>query len=77
MEVRPGIFLGSPSQRVRDELWKRVTAGPDIGYVAQLWSSPTPQGFACRQYGTSKRQFIDREGVYLITRATRARRKRH
>ena len=74
MEVRPGVFLGSPSQRVRDELWKRATSGPDIGYVAQIWSSPTPQGLTCRQYGKSRRQLVEFEGLYLIT-ATKTRRK--
>ena len=76
MEVRPGVFLGNPSPRVRDKLWERVTAGPELGYVAQIWSSPTPQGFACRQYGTSKRQLIEFEGLYLVT-TTKGRRKRN
>ena len=33
MEVRPGVFLGNPSQRVRDELWRKVTSRPPLGYV--------------------------------------------
>ncbi len=66
MEIRTGVFLGNPTQRVRDELWKRVTERPPLGYVLQLWSSPTPQGFSYRQYGTSKRQLADFEGLALV-----------
>lgn len=77
MEVRPGIFLGNPSQRVRDELWKKVTQRPPLGYVLQMWSSPTPQGFDSRQYGESNRTLVDFEGIALITvkRNTKKRRK--
>jgi len=67
MEVRPGIFLGSPTQRIRDELWKKVTQRPPLGYVLQMWSSPTPQGFDYRQYGESNRAFADFEGIALVT----------
>jgi CRISPR-associated protein Cas2 len=71
VEVRPGTFLGNPSQRVRDELWKKVTKRSPLGYAAQIWSSPNPQGFAYRQYGASKRQLADFEGVALVVLAVK------
>ena len=67
IEVRSGIFLGNPTQRVRDELWKKVTQRPPLGYVLQLWSAPNPQGFEFRQYGSSTRQLSDFEGLGLVT----------
>jgi CRISPR-associated protein Cas2 len=67
MEVRPGVFLGNPSQRVRDELWRKVTTRPPLGYALQVRTSPTPQGFAYRQYATSSRQLRDFEGLALVT----------
>ena len=67
MEVRPGTFLGNPSPRVRDELWKKVTRRPPLGYGLQLWSAPGPQGFEYRQYGTSNRPLADFEGMALVT----------
>ena len=76
MEVRPGVFLGNPSQRVRDELWKKVTQRQPPGYVLQLWSTPTPQGFDYRQYGDSKRQLVDFEGIALVTVKTNRRKKK-
>ena len=66
IEVRPGTFLGNPSQRVRDELWQKVTRRPPLGYVLQVWTAANPQGFAYRQYGTSRRQLVDYEGLALV-----------
>src|SRR6516162_8536045 len=73
MEVRPGTFLGSPSQRVRDELWKKVTQRPPLGYALQVWSAPTAQGFLYRQFGSSKRELADFEGLALVLVKKRGR----
>jgi hypothetical protein len=43
-----------------------VTKRLPLGFAAQIWSSPTPQGFLYRQYGASKRQLEDFEGVALV-----------
>jgi CRISPR-associated endoribonuclease Cas2 subtype I-E len=68
LEIRSGTFLGNPSQRVRDELWKKLTQRPALGYVLQLWSnSRQPCGFEYRQYGTSPRMLDDFEGLALVT----------
>jgi hypothetical protein len=61
------VFLGNPSQRVRDELWRKITDRPALGYVLQLWSARHSQGFDYRQYGTSKRMLQDFEGLALVT----------
>jgi CRISPR-associated protein Cas2 len=70
IEVRAGIFVGNPTQRVREELWKKVMnprRRQPLGYVLQLWSAPNAQGYDFRQYGESKRQLIDFEGLGLVT----------
>ena len=61
------MFLGNPSQRVRDELWRQITERPPLGYVLQLWSSRHPQGYEFRQYGDSKRMLTDFEELGLVT----------
>jgi CRISPR-associated protein Cas2 len=76
IEVRPGMFLGNPSQRVRDELWKQITHRPPIGYVMQLWSSRHPQGYEYRQYGDSKRMLTDFDGLALVTMRTSSMKNR-
>jgi CRISPR-associated protein Cas2 len=67
IEIRSGIFLGNPTQRVREELWKKVIKRPPLGYALQLWSAPGPQGYEFRQYGEAKRQLTDFEGLGLVT----------
>jgi len=49
-------------------LWKKVTNRPPLGYVLQIWSSQTPQGFTYRQYGRSKRELLDFEGIALVVK---------
>ncbi len=67
LEIRPGTFLGNPSLRVRDELWKKLTERPPLGYVLQLWSSRHPRGFEYRHYGEGPRMLEDFEGLALVT----------
>ena len=67
LEPKSGIFLGNPSARVRDELWKRaLKTMKGKGTVLQVWSDKSPQGFSYRQYGESNREFVDFEGLALI-----------
>jgi hypothetical protein len=61
---------------VRDELWRKVTSRPPLGYVLQVWTAANPQGFAYRQYGTSSRQMNDFEGLALVTYGPKSKKKR-
>jgi len=67
IELQPGVFVGNPTQRVREELWKKTTRRKRSGHVLQLWSTPSPQGFAFREHGDSKRQLTDFDGLALVT----------
>jgi CRISPR-associated protein Cas2 len=67
LEPRTGVFLGNPSARIRDELWKKtVQKIKDNGTAIQIWSDQNPQGFSYRQWGNLDRKFIELEGVALI-----------
>jgi CRISPR-associated protein Cas2 len=69
LEPKTGIFLGDPSARVRDELWKQaMTKTKGGGSIIQIWTDDNPQGFSYRQYGVQERSFIDVEGMSLIQR---------
>jgi hypothetical protein len=50
-----------------------MTSRPPLGYVLQVWTANTPQGFAWRQYGTSNRQLTDFEGLALVTVSRRTK----
>jgi CRISPR-associated protein Cas2 len=76
IELKPGMFLGNPTPRVRDELWKQIINRPPLGYVLQLWSSRHPQGYEYRQYGDSKRMLSDFDGLGLVTIRKQTRKNR-
>ncbi|MFK0050233.1 type I-E CRISPR-associated endoribonuclease Cas2e [Streptomyces sp. NPDC090741] len=65
-EVVPGIFVGSVSARVRDELWKQVTAVVGDGQAVLIHPAPTEQGYALRTAGTRRRIPVDFDGLTLI-----------
>lgn len=68
LEPKAGVYLGNPSARVRDELWKRaVLAQKGGGSVLQLWTDKNPQGFSYRQTGNSDRTFVEFEGLMLVS----------
>lgn len=69
IEPDAGVFLGNPSARVRDKLWEKALAKIGKGYVLQVWSDGScPQGYRCRQKGTSDREMTDIEGLALVCR---------
>ncbi|MFF0742148.1 type I-E CRISPR-associated endoribonuclease Cas2e [Streptomyces sp. NPDC004111] len=65
-EVVPGIFVGSVSARVRDELWKAVTAVVGDGAAVLVHPAPTEQGYTIRTAGTRRRVPIDFDGLTLM-----------
>lgn len=65
-EVVPGIFVGSVSARVRDELWTAVTETVTDGAALLIHPAATEQGYAIRTAGTRRRIPIDFEGLTLI-----------
>ena len=68
LEPETGVFLGSPSARVRDELWELATSKARRGMVLQIWNHPGPQGFKFRHYNPSGREMVDFEGLTLVRR---------
>ncbi|MFI0769464.1 type I-E CRISPR-associated endoribonuclease Cas2e [Streptomyces sp. NPDC021218] len=65
-EVVPGIFVGSVSARVRDELWQAVTQTVGNGAAVLVHPAPTEQGYAIRTAGTRRRVPEDFDGLTLI-----------
>ncbi|MFC8367072.1 type I-E CRISPR-associated endoribonuclease Cas2e [Streptomyces sp. NPDC057239] len=65
-EVVPGIFVGSVSARVRDELWRNVTEVVGNGAAVLIHPATTEQGYAIRTAGTRRRVPVDFDGLTLI-----------
>ena len=75
IEPATGVFLGNPSQRVREELWKTAIKKAGKGRVVQIWSSRGPQGFVYRQHGESTRTLEDFDGIALVLKSPKKPRK--
>ncbi|MGW3163342.1 type I-E CRISPR-associated endoribonuclease Cas2e [Streptomyces sp. NPDC001142] len=65
-EVVTGIFVGSVSARVRDELWRAVSETVGNGAAVLVHPAPTEQGYAIRTAGTRRRVPVDLDGLTLI-----------
>ncbi|MEV0370556.1 type I-E CRISPR-associated endoribonuclease Cas2e [Streptomyces sp. NPDC050636] len=65
-EVVPGIFVGTVSARVRDQLWDAVTDVVGDGAAVLVHPAPTEQGYAIRTAGTRRRVPTDFDGLTLV-----------
>jgi CRISPR-associated protein Cas2 len=68
LEVKAGIFVGTLTARIRDELWSRATAGSKSGACLLIWSAQNEQGFSVRCHGEPSYRPVDIEGLLLVRR---------
>ncbi|MFE0762859.1 type I-E CRISPR-associated endoribonuclease Cas2e [Streptomyces smyrnaeus] len=66
IEVVPGIFVGTVSARVRDQLWDAASAVVGDGAAVLIHPAPNEQGFALRTAGQRRRIPQDFDGLTLI-----------
>lgn len=71
LEVRPNVFVGTVSARIRDRLWDRAVKACKDGSVVMISTSRSEQGFDIRTHGNPTYQPRDFEGLVLITRPGR------
>ncbi|MFF9309240.1 type I-E CRISPR-associated endoribonuclease Cas2e [Streptomyces sp. NPDC014777] len=65
-EVVPGIFVGSVSARVREQLWQAVAETVGSGAAVLVHPASTEQGYTIHTAGTRRRVPIDFDGLTLI-----------
>jgi CRISPR-associated protein Cas2 len=67
MEISPGVFVGRPSARIRDELWLRTVEQCKDGKAILVHSADTEQGLA---FQVHNHDWIptDHDGVLLMLR---------
>ncbi|WP_129838119.1 type I-E CRISPR-associated endoribonuclease Cas2e [Streptomyces sp. RFCAC02] len=66
LETMPGLYVGTLSARVRDELWKAVSATIADGAAVLLHPQANEQGFTLATAGTRRRTPIDFDGLTLV-----------
>lgn len=73
VEALPGVFVGTVSKRIRDEVWRIVsewiaTCDDEAPYAAMIESAQTEQGFIVRTAGSHAYQIVDFHGLQLVSR---------
>jgi CRISPR-associated protein Cas2 len=67
MEISAGVFIGSPSTRIRQALWDEVKQYSGNGRALLAYTTNTEQGFAFETHD-HKWHPVDHEGLTLIRR---------
>ena len=66
LEVHAGVFVGTVSTRVRDELWRVVEGRRRLGACTLIVRAPNEQGFVIRSLGDARRTVRDFDGLQLM-----------
>ncbi|WP_246062274.1 type I-E CRISPR-associated endoribonuclease Cas2e [Haloactinospora alba] len=66
VEPSTGVYVGTMSARVRDELWDAVSASVGDGAAVCLYPADNEQGFDVRTAGERRREVVDWEGMMLV-----------
>ena len=64
-EPAAGVFVGTMSARVREELWRTVENETHGGWALLMYPDDTEQGFSIRTCGEDRRRIIDLDGLQL------------
>lgn len=70
VEVRPGVFVGRLSARVRANLWKVVVARVGRAQAVLIAGARNEQGWTVESVGTERWTPADFDGVALFRRPT-------
>jgi CRISPR-associated protein Cas2 len=66
LEPTPGLYVGTLSKKVRDELWAVISASVADGAAVLIHAADTEQHYALRTAGQRRRTPIDLDGLTLI-----------
>jgi CRISPR-associated protein Cas2 len=66
IEPKAGLYVGTVSARVRDELWNAVAETVDDGAAVCIYPAETEQGFQIRTAGERRRHVLAFDGLQLI-----------
>ncbi|MER6010197.1 type I-E CRISPR-associated endoribonuclease Cas2e [Streptomyces bluensis] len=68
VETAPGVFVGTPNARIRDQLWKVLAERINDGQAVMIEPADTEQRWAVRTAGRDRWTPIDFDGVMLMAR---------
>jgi len=67
LEIRPGVYVGDFSVKVRDMIWKNVRKGLEDGNVVMVWKAQNEAGYDFVTLGDNRCVPIDMDGVNLVS----------
>ncbi len=67
VQVRPGVYVGDYSARVRDMLWDTVLAGVGDGNAVMAWNNNSEAGFDFKTIGPNRRIPVDLDGCRVVS----------
>jgi CRISPR-associated protein Cas2 len=70
-EVAAGVFVGTPSARVRERLWRTLEERVGEGQVVMVEPFDNEQGWIARTAGRDRYIPVDLDGLMLMSRSRR------
>lgn len=68
IETAPGVFVGTPNARVRDQLWQVLSDRIHDGQAVMIEPANTEQNWAVRTAGRDRWTPVDYDGLMLMAR---------
>ena len=68
VEVQAGVFVGTPSRRIRDRLWALLADRIGDGQAVMIEPAATEQAWAVRTAGRDRWTPVDLDGLTLVAR---------
>ena len=65
LEIRAGVYVGSYSKRVRENIWKQVEEGIEDGNAVMAWHTNNEAGFDFVTLGKNRRIPVEMDGTKL------------
>ncbi len=67
LQVRTGLYVGTLSARMRDQIWLMITNIRDAEFSGvMVFPANNEQGFSMRTFGKNRRRVINVDGLELI-----------
>ncbi|MCI4661221.1 MAG: type I-E CRISPR-associated endoribonuclease Cas2e [Neomegalonema sp.] len=66
LEIRPGVYIGNYSRKVREMIWRQVTDMIGEGDAVIAWAAPNDAGFDFETIGKNRRRPVDFDGLKLV-----------
>lgn len=67
LEIRAGVYVGTPSKRLREFIWSQVLEGVEEGNAVMAWNTNTESGYDFLTVGKNRRIPVDFDGLRLVS----------